>query len=103
MRRLRRIILASVCLLVLAVVAFSFSHRVRLMSTFDKVKVGDKKETIVQMLGQPDEVENCYDSQSVEEPNRCVETYWYKSFLARWGFSFNKDGKVVDKTNNVSF
>ena len=75
MRRLRRIILASVCLLVLAVVAFSFSHHVRLMSTFDKVKVGDKRETIVQMLGQPDEVENCYDSRSVEEPNRCVETY----------------------------
>jgi len=104
MRRFKRIILASVCLLVLAVVAFSFSHHVRLMSTFDKVKVGDKKETVVQILGQPDEVENCYDSPSVQEPtNRCVETYWYKSFLERWGFTFNKDGKVIDKTHNVSF
>lgn len=104
MKRLIRIILASVCLLVLAVVAFSFSHHVRLMSTFDKVKAGDKKEAVVQILGQPDEVENCYDSRSDEEPTkRCVETYWYISFLERWGFSFNKDGVVIDKTHNVSF
>jgi|ERR1051325_4905573 hypothetical protein len=101
--KLRRIILASACLVMLAVIGFSLFHRVRIMSTFDKVNVGDKKETVVLKLGQPDEVENCHDSPSVEEPNRCVETYWYKSFLERWGFSFNKDGKVVDKTNNVSF
>jgi hypothetical protein len=104
MRQFKRIILASVCLLVIAVVAVSLFNHFKLISTFAKVGVGDRKETVVQMLGQPDEVENCSGSDSNEDvTKRCVETYWYMSFLERWGFSFNKDGKVIDKTHNVSF
>ena len=106
-KRLVAIILGVLFLLVIVISAVGFSHHARkkkLTTTFAKVQVGDTRESIVQMLGQPQEIENCYDSHSSEEPTkRCFETYWYITFLERWGFSFNKDGKVIDKTHNVSF
>jgi hypothetical protein len=107
MKRFTAIILGVLLVLLIVVSAVALSHHVRkkkLTTTFAKVQVGDTKESVVQTLGQPEEVENCYDSRSNEElTKRCVETYWYMTFLERWGFSFNKDGKVIDKTHNVSF
>lgn len=87
-----------------AVAVSSHIRKKKITRTFAKVQVGDTKQSIVQTLGPPKEVQNCYDSRSNEDPSkRCVETYWYITFLERWGFSFNKDGKVIDKTHNVSF
>lgn len=107
MKRFKDIILAAAVLLVLAVSAIAYSYHIRrekLTTTFVKVQLGHSKQTVVQMLGQPDEIENCSGSDSNQElTKRCVETYWYMSFLERWGFSFNRDGKVIDKTHNVSF
>jgi len=107
MKRFTAIILAILLFLLIVVSTAAFSHHVRkkkITTTFAKVEVGDTKESVVQRLGRPQEVENCYDPQSNEElTKRCVETYWYMTFLERWGFSFNKDGKVIDKTHNVSF
>jgi len=114
MRRFKAVTLAVTFLVVIVsgfTVLIAVSHynsynakREKIVSSFANVQTGDTKQTVVQRLGQPDEVENCYDSRSNEEPtNKCVETYWYMSFLERWGFSFNKDGKVIDKTHNVSF
>lgn len=106
MKRSKVIISVGLVFLVIAVGAFAFSNEVRrkTMSTaFAKVQIGDTKESVVQMLGQPEEVQNCYDSDLSDDlSKRCVETYWYTSFLERWGFSFTKDGKLIDKTYNAS-
>jgi hypothetical protein len=107
MTRFKAIILAAAVLLVMVVSALAYSYHIKrekLTSTFARVQLGESKETVVQILGQPDEVENCSGSDSNQElTKRCVETYWYMSFLERWGFSLNQDGKVIDKTHNVSF
>ncbi len=107
MKRLIIIISGILLVLLIIVSVIALSHherRKKITSTFDKVQLGDTKQSVEQMLGQPEEVQNCLDLRSNEEPTkRCVETYWYMTFLERWGFSFNKDEKVIDKTHNVSF
>ena len=85
MKRFKAIILATAVLLMLAVSAIAYSYHIRrekLTTTFVKVQLGHSKETVVQVLGQPDEVENCSGSDSNRElAKRCVETYWYISFF----------------------
>ena len=94
-----------VLLLVLAAVIVSYQvRRSKLSSSIAKIQIGDTKESVVQTLGQPAEVEACFErSSSNDKSQPCVQTYWYKSFLERWGLSFNAEGKVIDKTYNVLY
>lgn len=107
MKRFGAIVIALVCLMVigLSVVAFfSSAKREKLKTGFAVLQMGDPKEKVVEVLGQPEEVENCYDvDQNVEPDKRCSQIYWYKPFLERWGVSLNKDGIVVHKTYNVLY
>ena len=107
MKKLGAIFIAGLCLIVIVLSAFTYSchaKREKLKTGFDRVQIGDTKQTVVQVLGQPEEVENCYSDPRVVDPDkRCVETYWYKSFLERRGVSLNKDGRVVYKGYNVLY
>jgi hypothetical protein len=38
-----------------------------------------------------------------ELESACAEEFWYYSFLERSGISFDKDGKVIHRTYNVSY
>lgn len=93
--------------LVVAVSAIGVSYHAKqkkFNTIFAKVQVGDTKETVVRELGHPDEIERCTNVDSEQDLTKgCLETYWYTSFLERWGFSFDRDGKIIDKTYNVSF
>jgi hypothetical protein len=108
---MKTIVIAILCLIVIAlsVLAFSFhARRMKLATTFASVQIGDTKQTIVQLLGNPDEITVCRERDSakrgyVDSAQECVEVYWYISFLEEWGFFLNRDGKVIDKGHDVSF
>jgi hypothetical protein len=95
------------CLLAIGLVILAASHyvrRSRLATTYTKVQMGDSKQTLVQVIGDPNEIAMCQDPNSnVDKSQKCAETYWYYSFLERWGFALNADGKVIDKIYNVSY
>jgi len=81
-----------------------YIRRNKFAESFAALKVGDTKETVLQLLGRPEKVVNCNDPSSNNEFDRkCVEGYWYWSFMERWVVYLDKDGKVFDKVNNVSF
>jgi hypothetical protein len=107
MKKLRIIFIAGLCLIVIVLSAFTYSchaKREKFKTGFVKVQIGDTKQTVAQVLGQPEEVGNCYVSDPrVDADKRCVEIYWYKFFLERWGVSLNRDGRVVYKTYNVLY
>jgi hypothetical protein len=106
MKKLRTILIAGPCLIVVMVSAFTYSchaKREKLKTGFARVQIGDTKQTVEQVLGQPEEVENCYSDPSVDPEKRCIEIYWYKSFLERRGVSFNRESRVVYKTYNVLY
>lgn len=104
LQSIRRIVF---CLLVVVLAALTVSYyvrRSRLATTFARIQIGESKESLVQILGTPTEVATCRDpNPSVDRSQKCAETYWYNSFLERWGFALNADGKIIDKVYNVSY
>ena len=110
------VIIAILCLVAIVISGLAFAYhekRQKLSAGFAMVQKGDSKNGIVQMLGKPDEIESCHERdavrtspgerQFVDSAEECVEIYWYWFFLERWGFSLNRDGKVINKTYNTSY
>ena len=73
---------------------------------YAQVGVGESKQKVVALLGDPSEIENCHyfihSGVNERDKERCVEMYWYRSFLEDWVFVFDKDGKVISKFYNIS-
>ena len=100
---IRRAIFFLLVILLAVVTGSYYIRRTRLLTTFTKIQIGDSKQNVVQLLGNPTEVATCRDPNPPVDSQKCVETYWYYSFIERWGYAFNADGKVIDKIYNVSY
>lgn len=76
-------------------------------SNYSHIQIGDSKQKIVELYGQPAEITDCsnYKKPSYLDVVRrdCVEVYWYRAFLEQWIFFLDKDGKVVHKAFNTSY
>lgn len=95
-------LIVSVALMAYPVRWYVRSHRFE--SAFDAVQVGDSKDEVIKQCGQPDENSPCFHPSAESELQRiCADEFWYYSFLERWGISFDKQGKVIAKTYNVSY
>ena len=68
----------------------------RYESGFARVAVGDSKQKVIDLLGEPSEVEGCYADE------KCADVFVYYSFMERRGFIFDNGGKVINKYYNVS-
>lgn len=76
---------------------------------YAKVRVGDSQDSVVAVMGKPDEVDIC---RTISSPNdtaedkkyqeQCVEQYWYNSFLKPYVISFDKERRVLAKGYQVS-
>lgn len=79
-------------------------------NAFDAVHKGDTAESVIDRLGEPDEVRNCSDNlywggdHTPIGPNdgRCVEEYYYSSPPGGWSVGFSDSGEVVAKYVYVS-
>ena len=75
----------------------------RLKAGFEKVEVGETKDQVIEQLGQPHEVSPCFHPrEETELGKKCVDVFWYYSFLERWGVSFDSDGRVIHTNYSVS-
>jgi hypothetical protein len=100
MAKAHRIIICVVLAVVLVPLAYVGACSVkakRYERGYAQVGVGDTKRDVTQLLGEPSEVERCYSGEG------CAEVYVYNSFMERWGFVLDGDGKVVHKYYNVSY
>jgi hypothetical protein len=76
---------------------------------YEQVNIGDSKELVSSLMGQPDELQTCRvvsgsnDSADDREYQRnCFDQYWYYSLLHPYVISFNKDGRVIAKAYQIS-
>lgn len=80
--------------------------RERYVGAFPKIKVGDSKQSVLQLLGEPTETTDCYSVQyseiDADLKAKCAEQFWYRAFLEEWIIVFDKDGKVLLKGHSVS-
>lgn len=66
------------------------------MNGFAQIAAGDDKEKVVELLGEPLDIERCHSA------NPCKDVYVYYSFIGKWGFVFDGDDKVIRSYHHAS-
>jgi hypothetical protein len=111
-----RTIIYGVVAVVIILVSLPFVYvgneyrlKAKYQRALNRLQVGDTEETVVKLMGQPDERNWCYplptDHDTAEDKQfhqRCVETYMYVTFMENYGVSLDKDGRVSGKFHQVS-
>lgn len=97
----------GVLFIALVIVLLRPTPREKYSSNFEKIQAGDMKQKVSDLMGQPDEIKDCYTfwySQANEETKaKCSEQYWYRGGLEQWLIVFDKDGKVIARSHNISY
>ena len=68
-----------------------------LSESFKKIRPGESKSDVIDLLGEPGEIETCKGSET------CKDVFLYYTFLERRGIVFDRDDRVIDKYYNVSY
>jgi hypothetical protein len=104
------------CAAIVIVICFPFAYvaneyrlKAKYERALDRIEVGDTEQSVVGLMGQPDERNCCYplptDHDSSEEKRfhaDCVQTYTYVTFMENYGVTLNKDNRVSGKFTSVS-
>lgn len=92
-----------------AYVANEYRLKGKYERALDRIQVGDTEQSVLALMGQPDERNWCYplptDHDSTERKQfhaQCVQTYTYLTFLENYGVSLDKDNRVSAKFQSVS-
>jgi len=75
----------------------------------NQILVGDSKEAVITLMGEPDSRNWCYPSPTDHDTperkrfhERCVDEYQYDIFLTSYVVTFDKDSRVSGKNKMVS-
>jgi len=105
--KIGKIIIAAICSIVMVFGLVVFIHeqkRGAIAIGFENLDIGDSRAKVLESLGQPDEIEVCVDRKAEDPLNKaCVEQFWYKRFIERWGVSFDSNGRVIHKSYNALY
>jgi hypothetical protein len=90
-------------------VANEYRLKAKYERALDRLQIGDTEQSVVALMGQPDERNWCYplptDHDTAEDKRfhqRCVETYMYVTLMENYGVALDKDGRVSRKFHQVS-
>lgn len=79
--------------------------RERYIDGYPRIQVGDEKRHVVSLLGEPDEIADCYtywhSGSDESKKAACAEQYYYRGGFEQWIFVFDKEGKVISKSHNI--
>lgn len=74
-----------------------------------QIKLGDSKEVVLTLMGEPSRITGCVypwfpdEKREAEYRSTCKELYRYEEvFLVDYTVSFDKEGRVINKTTAVS-
>lgn len=81
----------------------------RYEDALNRIQIGDSEETVIALMGQPDQRDWCYPLPKDREPKqmkqfhqRCFITYRYVTFMEHYGVSLDKDNRVSGTFRSVS-
>jgi hypothetical protein len=75
---------------------------------YSQIKMADSKDTVVGVMGRPTRISECVypwfadEKREAEYRSSCKELYEYELFPVSYTISFEKNGKVINKTRAVS-
>jgi hypothetical protein len=101
------------CLIVICIPVYYVGNDFRLKRKYERalsrIQVGDSEQSVVALMGQPDERNWCYplptDHDSAEQKQfheQCVQQYSYAIFLQRYTVALDKNSRVSGKYMSVS-
>src|SRR5436309_2809970 len=73
-----------------------------------RIQVGDPREWVTGLMGNPAKMTSCgYEpftdkKEGAKYRETCKERYWYGGFLKEYVISFDKEGRVINKSSAVS-
>ena len=102
-----------VCLVVICIPSAYVGNQYRLKKKYERalsrIQIGDSEQSVVSLMGQPDERYWCtplrtnHDSPEQKQfHERCVQEYWYVTFLEPYIVTFDKNNRVSGKQTMVS-
>jgi hypothetical protein len=113
-RYLKRVLILIALFLVvcLPLLYFGGSYYLRdrkIVRAHAQIQVGDSKQTVIALMGQPSLIEKCNDGDmwglTPEQrtfKEQCTDTYVYTGFLRRDDVVFDKNDSVLAKYVSVS-
>jgi len=81
-----------------------------LLSSLEKIKIGDSKISVIQRLGEPNKITKCgknlwWNTKFLGEDKNhiCQYLFWYETgFIERWSIGFDKNDTVISKYHYIS-
>src|SRR5207302_10459420 len=87
-------------LIALAFIALSaypiclFVRRININRNYELVQIGDSKQAVIALFGQPNKITPCsHPKDESEQQRKCSQEFVYSSFIELWILFFDKDGK----------
>lgn len=81
----------------------------RIVQAHAQIQVGDSKQKVIALMGQPDRIEKCNDldtwaltPEQRKYKEQCTDTYIYDTFLRRDDVVFDKNNIVMAKYVSMS-
>ena len=80
----------------------------RYRQAYGELTIGDSRDAVVALMGQPLRVTNCENSsfanpkERSEFRSKCFQEYEYVELMARYTFSFDRSGMLINKSEAVS-
>ena len=77
-------------------------------AAYTAIKVGDTREALVAVIGEPQTVTDCSNTPfsdkrlEAEYRSKCFQEYEYVELMARYKISFDRKGTVIHKSKAVS-
>lgn len=89
-------LLGIVGILVFSIGSCEYKRR-SMEHAFDKIEVGDTRQAVLELMGEPaaGDVETCKPSED------CRDRYLYYSFMNRWIVYFDKNDRVNFRVHNA--
>jgi hypothetical protein len=103
------VITACLVVMVAGIVAFACLRNSSLSEAFDSVNVGDSEQQVVARMGKPSWSERSCGKDFGQPglPSGCAHEFLYRNSFAPlvpeyWSVSFDKEGRVIGKSDYVS-
>jgi len=80
----------------------------RYRRAYPEIRIGDSRDVVTNLMGKPSHIDNCDYAAfpdlktDLEYRRTCVHQYWYEVFLKDYIISFDKEGRVIAKSDAVS-
>lgn len=101
--------LALATIVYLVFITRARSQRIeRYRRAYAEIKIGDSRDAIVALMGEPHEVTGCPytpfadPKEEAEFRSKCFQEYEYVELMVRYTISFDRSGAVIYKSKAVS-